>query len=136
MDSFATAISIMLQYGVPLQVLVQQVQPHALRAQRVHQQPEIPMAKSVTDYLFKWLAIKFLGQQPVGTDAGEDEATDGLPTLAKTEPAGRSVGAAAVMTKVEIVTASDAPPCSDCGSVMIPNGSCYRCVNCGGTGCS
>ncbi len=146
MDSFATAVSIMLQYGVPLEVLCTKFSNSRFEPSGFTRNQQIPMAKSITDYIFRWLGIKFLGHRPANADIAEDElgsaAGDSLPELEKTEtPAeqsnGRSVGAAAVADSQQESTASDAPPCAECGSVMVPNGSCYRCANCGSTsGCS
>ncbi|HKK71035.1 MAG TPA: vitamin B12-dependent ribonucleotide reductase [Candidatus Krumholzibacteria bacterium] len=146
MDSFATAVSIMLQYGVPLEVLCQKFSNSRFEPSGFTRNQQIPMAKSITDYIFRWFGIKFLGHRPANADVVEDEvetaAGGSLPQLEKTEtPAGqsngRSVGAAAVADSPQGTTASDAPPCTECGSVMVPNGSCYRCANCGSTsGCS
>ena len=147
MDSFATAVSIMLQYGVPLDVLCTKFSNSRFEPSGFTRNQQIPMAKSITDYIFRWLGIKFLGHRPANADITEDEvesaAGGSLLELEKTEtPAeqtnGRSVGAAAVADPPQQeTTASDAPPCAECGSVMVPNGSCYRCANCGSTsGCS
>jgi ribonucleoside-diphosphate reductase alpha chain len=135
MDSFATAVSIMLQYGVPLEVLCNKFTNSRFEPSGFTNNPEVPIAKSIMDYIFRWIGIKFMGQAPanapveksmeeVGKANGSDEA--------------KSVSAAAVITDMSrMQTSSDAPPCSECGSVTVPNGSCYRCVNCGATtGCS
>ena len=142
MDSFATAVSIMLQYGVPLDVLCQKFSNSRFEPSGFTRNPQIPMAKSLMDYIFRWLGIKFLGHPPANADLVDDVKAEveeaagvALPQLEQTETAaeGRSVGAAAVQE----TTATDAPPCPECGSVMVPNGSCYRCANCGSTsGCS
>ena len=145
MDSFATAVSIMLQYGVPLDVLCQKFSNSRFEPSGFTRNQQIPMAKSIMDYIFRWLGIKFLGHRPANADLIEEQKNEvkqaaggTLPVgLEKTEdePAGRSVGAAAVQQAP--ATATDAPPCAECGSVMVPNGSCYRCANCGSTsGCS
>lgn len=138
MDSFATAVSIMLQYGVPLEVLCNKFTNSRFEPSGFTSNPEVPIAKSIMDYIFRWFGIKFLGQTPVNA-AGEPKIEAKVEEGPAEEGADvpRSVSAAAVVGSHELPTASDAPPCSECGSVTIPNGSCYRCVNCGATtGCS
>jgi ribonucleoside-diphosphate reductase alpha chain len=85
--------------------------------------PQVPYAKSIMDYIFRWLGNKFLGPEYAAGEAGE--ATK----LAITEPAPQQ--------KLPFSVATDAPSCSECGGLMTRNGSCYKCENCGGTsGCS
>jgi ribonucleoside-diphosphate reductase alpha chain len=132
MDAFATSISMALQYGVPLEALVEKFSHVRFEPSGFTKNPEIPYAKSITDYIFRWLASKFLSaerQAAVGVQkslpplGAGGEASDRAP-----EPA--ALGAA-------VRPQSDAPPCHYCGSIMIRNGSCYRCANCGSTsGCS
>jgi len=145
MDSFATAISLALQYGVPLKVLVDKFSHSRFEPSGFTNNPNIPMAKSIMDYIFRWLALKFLpsDEQPPVEKALNDTASGNSAPYAIPE----SVGAAAVETKrkaaieaVEkdvFVKQADAPLCTDCGSLMIRSGSCYKCLNCGATsGCS
>jgi len=136
MDAFATSISMALQYGVPLEALVEKFSHVRFEPSGFTKNPEIPYAKSITDYIFRWLASKFLSaehQEAAGiqrshpvvaaSSAKASEATDRAP-----DPA--ALGAA-------VRPQSDAPPCHYCGSIMTRNGSCYRCANCGSTsGCS
>jgi ribonucleoside-diphosphate reductase alpha chain len=113
--------------------------------------PEIPSAKSIMDYIFRWMEIKFLGGDPANSPKDFSANVFEVANLAGSGPGSasprptepRSAGAAAVQTNGRggggfgVATISDAPICSDCGSSMIPNGACYRCANCGGTsGCS
>ena len=101
--------------------------------------PEIPYAKSITDYIFRWLASKFLSvehQEAVGVQASETSLRPHsgpvTPVSVQTDRAPAAPGPGAAMR-----AQSDAPPCHYCGSIMIRNGSCYRCANCGSTsGCS
>src|SRR5262249_2007695 len=118
--------------------------------------PEIPMAKSIMDYIFKWLAIKFLAR-----DAQEEAGVikrDAVPappnvvpltsrdpefvtSLASLSPGVLPPREAAAPNVPKPATTflyqSDAPSCSDCGSIMVRNGACYKCLNCGSTsGCS
>lgn len=116
MDSFATAISISLQYGVPLEALIAKFSHMRFEPSGFTKNKEIPMAKSIMDYLFRWLASKFtVGESsaPQATISTEHETLD------------------------EDHYRTDAPICGECGSLMTINGSCYKCTNCGGTsGCS
>ena len=87
--------------------------------------PQIPIAKSIMDYIFRWLGLKFVGPEAAAVEV----VTDSM-TLQRTEPEPqRSLPFAPVV--------DDAPVCSECGGLMTRNGSCYKCENCGGTsGCS
>jgi ribonucleoside-diphosphate reductase alpha chain len=87
---------------------------------------QIPYAKSLMDYIFRWLALKFLGPDSVENEAGESTR------LRATEPEPQQKLAFASADGMD-----DAPVCSECGGLMTRNGSCYKCENCGGTsGCS
>jgi ribonucleoside-diphosphate reductase alpha chain len=137
MDAFATSISMALQYGVPLEALVEKFSHVRFEPSGFTKNPEIPYAKSITDYIFRWLASKFLSvehQEAVGVQPSETslKPISGAVTSARTDraPDPAALGAA-------VRPQSDAPPCHYCGSIMIRNGSCYRCANCGSTsGCS
>jgi ribonucleoside-diphosphate reductase alpha chain len=136
MDAFATSISMSLQYGVPLETLVEKFSHVRFEPSGFTKNPEIPYAKSLTDYIFRWLASKFL--------SAEQKETVGVQTVEKTDaPAAVSTpGAAAVPVKTASAgttfrSQADAPSCHYCGSIMTRNGACYRCANCGSTsGCS
>ena len=141
MDSFATAISMALQYGVPLRVLVDKFSHMRFEPSGFTKNPDIPMAKSIMDYIFRWLATKFLdsdAQQEVGIVMPEpaDEAhLKKVVSIAAHAPRG-----GAPVTSISSVTSlyqQDAPPCPDCGAIMIRSGACYKCMNCGAvSGCS
>ncbi|MEP6716013.1 MAG: vitamin B12-dependent ribonucleotide reductase [Terriglobia bacterium] len=124
MDSFATSISYCLQYGVPLKFLVDKFGYVRFEPSGWTGNPQIPYAKSIPDYIFRWLGAKFLGAEYVSNEAGTTT------TLRPTEPSPQeSLPFPAVAT--------DAPMCAECGGMMTRNGSCYKCENCGGTsGCS
>ncbi len=139
MDAFATSISLALQYGVPLEVLVKKFAHTRFEPSGFTKNPEIPIAKSITDYIFRWLASKFLSgtqQEDIGIIRREPiveiaAASTPAPTPVKPAPAESSP------IKISFVGQEDAPACSDCGSIMIRNGTCYKCLNCGSTsGCS
>jgi len=124
MDAFATAISYSLQYGVPLKFFVDKFSHVRFEPSGWTGNPDVPYAKSIMDYIFRWLGGKFLGPEYAAGEAGE------APKLRPTEPDPQtSLPFPAV--------AADAPTCSECGGLMTRNGSCYKCENCGGTsGCS
>jgi ribonucleoside-diphosphate reductase alpha chain len=124
MDSFATAISYNLQYGVPLKFLVEKFAHVRFEPSGWTGNPAVPYAKSIMDYIFRWLGAKFLGPEFGVTEAGETG------TLRPTE-----VNPQQSLPFAPVV--ADAPLCAECGSIMTRNGSCYKCGNCGGTsGCS
>jgi ribonucleoside-diphosphate reductase alpha chain len=156
MDSFATAISYALQYGVPLQFLVDKFAHMRFEPSGFTKNPQIPYAKSIVDYLFRWLASKFLDEQarqevgviappqhvysfPAAAASGASEQESGANKLTLVRPAasvdltnGHDVG-----TRQSFINQADAPPCPDCGCIMVRNGTCYKCLNCGATsGCS
>ena len=228
MDTFATTVSVSLQYGVPLRDLVNKFAHVRFEPSGFTGNPEIPIAKSLVDYIFRWLGSRFLSPdervglglidrsavvaeppaatptdpEPVGgtafgaqassasgrssdlgepgpTASGNDEkktttdddapkatavATESAPVEApKPEPlaviatngaanghangngqgngngggGGTPITLNLGATKVSFQTQADAPSCADCGSIMVRNGSCYKCLNCGSTsGCS
>jgi ribonucleoside-diphosphate reductase alpha chain len=124
LDSFATAVSLALQYGVPLTVLIEKFSHSRYEPSGFTTNPQIRMAKSITDYIFRWLALKFLPEGEATAVVGEGEDV-----ILGAEPVPVNASVASV--------AMDSPPCMDCGSIMIRAGSCFRCGNCGGTsGCS
>ena len=125
MDSFATAVSLALQYGVPLRVLCDKFSHTRFEPNGWSGNPKIGYAKSLTDYLFRWLELRFL--------KGEQGLLFELPKLAQPQREVTSV----VEGLGQVVELGDAPPCQFCGSLMVRNGSCYRCMTCGSTsGCS
>jgi ribonucleoside-diphosphate reductase alpha chain len=125
MDSFATAVSLALQYGVPLRVLCDKFSHTRFEPSGWSGNPKIGYAKSLTDYLFRWLELRFL--------KGEQGLLFELPKLAQPQREVTSV----VEGLGQVVELGDAPPCQFCGSLMVRNGSCYRCMTCGSTsGCS
>ena len=205
MDTFATAISLSLQYGVPLRDLVNKFAHVRFEPSGFTGNQEIPIAKSIVDYIFRWLGSRFLDENDkanlglidrsaIVTDAPSpyglgfaaaaaaaaalepaaeegpsaiDEAIETVDApvaaeaVANAEPAttpevsvpeatghtnghasgngGRTSGVTLDLggTKVSFQAQADAPSCAECGSIMIRNGSCYKCLNCGSTsGCS
>jgi ribonucleoside-diphosphate reductase alpha chain len=136
MDTIATMTSITLQYGVPLKTLVDKFSHTRFEPSGFTNNPEIPIAKSVTDYVFRYLGNRFLQGEPEVVDEQEAQTSvTGLVPL-RAAVAGGS-GAAPQARSHGFVNQADAPSCSDCGAIMVRNGACYKCANCGGTsGCS
>jgi ribonucleoside-diphosphate reductase alpha chain len=146
MDSFATSISLALQYGVPLQALVEKFAHVRFEPSGYTKNPEIPLAKSLVDYIFRWLASRFLSAEEakqLGVILRE-EAESAVPVATSPQEA-RAPAEHAAPGQVEFMVSptatfqaqTDAPACSDCGAIMVRNGACYKCLNCGGTsGCS
>ena len=139
-DAFAQAISYALQYGVPLQALVDKFSHVRFEPSGMTRNPEIRFAKSIVDYIFRWMASKFLSPEAqfrAGVN-GRDETGPAEPEAAG--PSGAVVAAAAAANITPLSTIQnqeDAPPCSTCGSIMIRSGACYKCANCGNTsGCA
>ena len=123
MDCFATAVSLALQYGVGLKVLCDKFSHTRFEPSGWSGNPEIGYAKSLTDYIARWLALKFLPPaSPSPTGAGV-EATTSAP--------------ASLQGNAVVEGQMDAPACKECGAIMTRSGACYRCPNCGSTsGCS
>jgi ribonucleoside-diphosphate reductase alpha chain len=141
MDSFATAISMALQYGVPLRVLVDKFSHMRFEPSGFTKNPDIPMAKSIMDYIFRWLATKFLdgnAQQEVGIvreETGDTTPSKKLMNLPAQAPRGGAPVAG--ISSITSLYQQDAPPCPDCGAIMVRSGACYKCMNCGAvSGCS
>jgi ribonucleoside-diphosphate reductase alpha chain len=161
MDSFALAVSIALQHGVPLKLFCEKFAHTRFEPSGWSGNPDIGYAKSIMDYIFRWLQLRFLtGQQqmlfesfrpklsassPFGSeqvknssqpsDIEEAPAAIRRPESGTREPGAGSIHAADALSS--IVDLGDAPSCSFCGSIMTRNGSCYRCMSCGSTsGCS
>jgi ribonucleoside-diphosphate reductase alpha chain len=141
MDSFATAISFALQYGVPLQFLVDKFSHMRFEPSGFSKNPQIPYAKSIVDYLFRWMASKFLDEE-AKREVGIIETEKSL--TAKSDVAHVTMVPVASLRdgkdggiRQAFINQADAPPCPDCGSIMVRNGACYKCMNCGTTsGCS
>ncbi|CAN5774920.1 vitamin B12-dependent ribonucleotide reductase [soil metagenome] len=144
-DAFAQAISYALQYGVPLQDLVDKFSHVRFEPSGMTKNPDVRFAKSIVDYIFRWMATKFLSadaQFRAGVNVREELVTtpEQLP-LDVASAAGASATGAISSPRMSPFAAmqnqEDAPPCSTCGSIMVRSGSCYKCANCGNTsGCA
>jgi ribonucleoside-diphosphate reductase alpha chain len=148
-DAFAQAISYALQYGVPLQDLVDKFSHVRFEPSGMTKNPDVRFAKSIVDYIFRWLAAKFLSPEAqfrAGVNNREEvvSSPEQLPLqVAETAGAGpvarnvSSVPPAKTASFAAIQNQEDAPPCSTCGSIMVRSGACYKCTNCGTTsGCA
>ena len=162
MDSFATMVSLALQYGVPLEALVGKFAHVRFEPSGYTANPEIPIAKSIVDYIFRWLASKFYDEAsqdaigiirrepkpevegPGAAPAKESKAKPGKPAASPDQSSGSDsapdelrvvAGVGGVQAKVT-VNLTDSMTCSDCGAIMVRAGACYKCLNCGSTsGC-
>jgi ribonucleoside-diphosphate reductase alpha chain len=129
MDSFATAVSLALQYDVPLEVLCSKFTHTRFEPSGWSGNPKIGYAKSIVDYIFRWLELKFItGEQ--------GELFRPVPVPAQL--AVNSRGEDPVSALGDMIQMGDAPACNICGSLMVRSGTCYRCGTCGGStsGCS
>jgi ribonucleoside-diphosphate reductase alpha chain len=145
MDSFATAISLALQYGVPIQTLVDKFAHTRFEPSGITNNADIRFAKSIMDYIFRWLGTKFLPQEPLSEQPSLSGAADDL-GAPHVESAPASPGTGVAKTQDQMVAEqeretfqnqADAPICTECGSLMVRNGACFKCLNCGSVfGCS
>jgi ribonucleoside-diphosphate reductase alpha chain len=138
LDSFAQAVSIGLQYGVPLKVWVSKHINNRFEPMGWTDNPDIPVAKSLMDYIFKWMAFKFLPKEDLkelGVLNGEKTVVAGGEDV---ESQSQEIAKLSQFTKkYEYDVNGDAPACNECGSMMVRSGSCYVCTSCGATsGCS
>ena len=121
MDAFGTAVSMCLQYGVPVRDLARKFTHARFEPSGFTKNPDIPMAKSLVDYIFRWMEKAFAppSASPVEPAAPEEAKSGASPG----DPYGHFM--------------EDAPACDVCGSITVRNGACYRCHNCGSSmGCS
>jgi ribonucleoside-diphosphate reductase alpha chain len=134
---------------VPLEVLVQKFSHVRFEPSGFTKNPEIPMAKSLIDYVFRFMGSRFLGAEQkaaVGLIDREDggraaePAGHGAPVevpARASQPIGFAAPVVGPLTPIAFSPQADAPSCPDCGSIMVRNGACYKCLNCGATsGCS
>jgi ribonucleoside-diphosphate reductase alpha chain len=147
MDAFALSVSISLQYGVPLRALVDKFVNSRFEPSGYTGNPKIRYAKSVVDYIGRWLGAKFISLDYLDNDAALGDADATAVTVVASTPQASAAPAHAPAWPAKIAetqtttrpraAAEDAPYCSECGMLMTPNGSCYKCSNCGSTsGCS
>src|ERR1700687_1129170 len=151
MDSFALAVSISLQHGVPLKLFCEKFAHTRFEPSGWSSNPDIGFAKSIMDYIFRWLQMRFLsGQQqflfenlrpkPVAAPEGVGDLNGSIGSGRSLTPDTRDLRPGsphAADALSELIDMGDAPSCHVCGSIMVRNGSCYKCMSCGSTsGCS
>jgi ribonucleoside-diphosphate reductase alpha chain len=157
MDTIGVLTSMALQFGVPLEVLVQKFSHVRFEPSGFTKNPDIPMAKSLIDYIFRFLGARFLEGEaraavglvereepvrvlPPGAEASASPVKAVVVAevrAASSHPIGFTAGSSEARAAVTFTPQADAPSCSDCGALMVRNGSCYKCFNCGATsGCS
>ena len=153
MDSFSLTTSIALQHGVPLSLLCEKFAHTRFEPSGWSSHPEIGYAKSIVDYIFRWLHLRFLtGQQqmlfdnlrpkswPAPEGVGDLNGSAGAGSGGSLTPETRELRPGSIHAAdalAGMIDMGDAPSCSFCGSIMVRNGSCYKCMNCGSTsGCS
>jgi ribonucleoside-diphosphate reductase alpha chain len=158
MDAFATSVSLLFQYGVPLAHLVEKFGHMRFEPSGWTGNPEIGFAKSIVDYVFRWLGNRFLSEQDraalglvrtteVADPPAQQELIDRVVPLTAAEPApsngnGHAVSATAAQLGApapyrRLNSTPDAPPCPRCGWLTVRSGTCHKCENCGETtGCS
>ena len=133
MDAFATAVSVSLQYGVPLESLIRKFSHMRFEPAGFTGNKDVPMAKSITDYIFRWLAVKFLPEDSQSEIVEERDMDSTMHSNAMEQTMGDQEN----QERDVFAAQADAPSCSDCGSLMTRNGTCYVCRECGSTsGCS
>ena len=137
MDGLALTISLGLQYGVPLKVFVDKLLNTRFEPSGITANPNIRFVSSVLDYIARWMGGRFISSDYLKLNG-----------TAPVENAGASVPAPAILSALAALPTSSsamkptnaqegAPTCSECGMLMVPNGACYKCENCGSTsGCS
>src|ERR1051326_8944011 len=147
MDAFATQTSYALQFGVPLKFMVDKFSHMRFEPSGFTKNKEIPIAKSIVDYIFRWMASHFLPvedaeeagvirreEPPQAPPAPDPQTGPGaLKIIATPVPVN---GVQGKTSKIAFIN-TDAPACPDCGAITVRSGSCYKCLNCGATtGCS
>jgi len=135
MDAFATSVSLALQYGVPLSALSGKFTHMRFEPSGFTGNPEIPIAKSIMDYIFRWLDLRFGEKAEIVAEATAETAAE-VPSVTDA-PSAQATSGQSNLEKAVFTSQADAPPCTSCGSIMVRSGACYKCFNCGTTsGCS
>jgi ribonucleoside-diphosphate reductase alpha chain len=135
LDAFATSISLTLQYGVPLRDMVNTFSHMRFEPSGRTENAEIPVAQSIVDYIFRWLASQFLSEE-------EKEEFGVLSPAVKAKLMAHEYDPPAAAGNGSSYDRSghldqSGPPCANCGWIMVRRGTCYCCDNCGTTsGCS
>lgn len=135
MDGLALSISIGLQYGVPLKALVDKLTNTRFEPSGFTENPSIRYSSFVLDYIARWLGGEFLSSEYLKPRTASSDQDMIRPAISSS--AVSAANRKPIQSSNGGDTTGDAPSCSTCGMLMVPNGSCYKCVNCGSTsGCS
>jgi ribonucleoside-diphosphate reductase alpha chain len=137
MDGLALTVSIGLQYGVPLKVFVDKLLNTRFEPSGITANANIRFVSSVLDYIARWLGGRFISSDYLKLNGAAPEAIATAPamTVSMMPPAPKPSDL--VSSKTPSNAHEGAPTCSECGMLMVPNGACYKCENCGSTsGCS
>jgi ribonucleoside-diphosphate reductase alpha chain len=136
MDSFATAVSLCLQYGVPVRSIVDKFSRTRFEPSGWSGHESIGHASSVLDYIARWLEMKFMTEGSLAARPSQDVGQVHLDVITTAEQA-REAATLLKQRYTSAVTDNDAPLCHECGTVMVRSGACHKCSNCGATsGCS
>ena len=136
MDAFATSISLALQYGVPLRDLVNKFSHMRFEPSGRTENSEIPVAQSIVDYIFRWMASQFLSEDEKEEFGVLSPAVKAKMMAQEFTADGKPVTGIPLSNGNSNTTQTDAPPCANCGWIMTRAGTCYKCDNCGNTtGC-
>jgi len=139
MDGLALTISIGLQYGVPLKVFVDKLLNTRFEPSGITANSNIRFVSSVLDYIARWLGGRFISTDYLKLNGSTPEVIATAPIMAAPAmaPAAIAKPAEPAASKSPSNAHEGAPTCSECGMLMVPNGACYKCENCGSTsGCS
>ncbi len=152
MDTIGTLVSLALQYGVPIETLAKKFVHQRFEPSGFTKNPDIPIAKSITDYLFRWMACQFIpGYRAANSPAAQPElplkevgeqekriVNRPVQDLEQTgEVLARPVTGVQALSRTVAHFMTDAPTCDTCGAITVRNGACYKCLNCGNSmGCS
>lgn len=137
LDALGVVTSIALQYGAPLQVLVDKMMHMRFDPSGMTKNPQIPMAKSVVDYIFRWLGSRFLDPEQQEAIGIHRIKTDSQVIEELSRPKVKESTEGGIQKQMKFDMVGDAPNCGNCGSLMERRGTCYVCSVCGDTsGCS
>jgi ribonucleoside-diphosphate reductase alpha chain len=136
MDGLALTVSLGLQYGVPLKVFVDKLLNTRFEPSGITANPNIRFVSSVLDYIARWMGGRFISSDylKLNPAAAVENAVAAVPAMTPlmSDPLPQETSASRPRDAHE-----GAPTCSECGMLMVPNGACYKCENCGSTsGCS
>ncbi|HET9402719.1 MAG TPA: hypothetical protein VFO34_17365, partial [Candidatus Acidoferrales bacterium] len=138
MDGFALTLSLALQYGVPLKSLVEKLQNTNFEPAGWTGNQAIPYAKSILDYIARWLGGHFISAEYLQSNVGMIQPAWPSGSLEAAAVSAPSAASSETISPSKAARQADSSRiCATCGMLMTPNGSCYKCENCGGTsGCS